>query len=292
MPRKLTFVLAPALVVLAAGIGLLLTTRGSPPASRVGGSPGTPAPAFVKGRIMVRNLTKQRMRYTIGPVGFRKKPEKKILMPGDFDRRSTKTGLLLIYERLGAEIKEVLIPGHSYCFRPDGNNLARLYPGSHMREDAEDLAPYVSTPAVVVDKMLEMARLNAADMLYDLGCGDGRVVISAAKNYGARGVGIDIDPRRIKEAEAMAREAGVRGLVRFKVEDAMKTDFSEATVVTVYLLPESNALLKPVLEERLKPGARVVSHDYPFSGWEDKLLDKAELQDAAGGEHAVFLYRR
>lgn len=121
---------------------------------------------------------------------------------------------------------------------------------------------YVPTTSEVVDRMLDMANVQPLDVVYDLGCGDGRIVIAAAKKYGSRGVGVDLDPARIREARANAKRAGVENLVRFEVADLFKTDLSEATVVTLYLLPELNRRLKPKLFAELKPGARVVSHDF------------------------------
>ena len=126
----------------------------------------------------------------------------------------------------------------------------------------EKLAPFVPTPQEVVDRMLEMAAVKAGDVVYDLGCGDGRMVIAAAKKYGTRGVGVDLDPARIREARANAQQAGVAGLVTFKVADMFETDIREATVVMLYLLPELNRRLKPKLFAELRPGARVVSHDW------------------------------
>ena len=121
---------------------------------------------------------------------------------------------------------------------------------------------YVPTTTEVVDRMLDVANVGPLDVVYDLGCGDGRIVIAAAKKYGARGVGVDLDPARIREARANAKKAGVEQLVRFEVADLFKTDLTEATVVTLYLLPELNRRLKPKLFAELKPGARVVSHDW------------------------------
>jgi SAM-dependent methyltransferase len=121
---------------------------------------------------------------------------------------------------------------------------------------------YVPTPHEIVDRMLDVAKVRAGDVVYDLGCGDGRIVIAAAKKYGTRGVGVDLDPARIREARANAKAAGVEKLVRFEVGDLFKTDLSEATVVTLYLLPELNRRLKPKLFAELEPGARVVSHDW------------------------------
>jgi SAM-dependent methyltransferase len=122
--------------------------------------------------------------------------------------------------------------------------------------------PYVPTPQEVVDKMLEVANVGKKDVLYDLGCGDGRIVITAAKERGARGTGIDLNPQRIAEARANAASAGVDKKVKFKVGDLFASDFSEASVVTLYLLPEVNLKLRPQLWKQLKVGTRVVSHDF------------------------------
>jgi SAM-dependent methyltransferase len=122
--------------------------------------------------------------------------------------------------------------------------------------------PYVPTPQPVVDKMLEMAKVGRDDLLYDLGCGDGRIVITAARTYGARGVGIDIDPQRIEEARQNAKQAGVVDRTEFRVANLFDSDFSRASVVTLYLLPQINQKLRPQLWRQLKVGARVVSHDY------------------------------
>lgn len=127
--------------------------------------------------------------------------------------------------------------------------------------------PYVPTRPEVVNAMLKLAKVNKNDIVYDLGCGDGRIVITAAKNYGASGVGIDIDPERIKEANANAKEANVTGKVRFVQNDLFKSDFSRASVVTLYLLPAVNLKLRPQLLKQLKPGTRIVSHAFDMGDW-------------------------
>lgn len=121
---------------------------------------------------------------------------------------------------------------------------------------------YVPTPHEIVDRMMSVAKIRTGDVVFDLGCGDGRMVIAAAQKFGTRGVGIDLDPQRIKEARAHARRAGVEDLVSFEVGDLFQADIREATVVMLYLLPELNRRLKPKLFAELRPGARVVSHDF------------------------------
>lgn len=127
---------------------------------------------------------------------------------------------------------------------------------------------YVPTRQEVVDAMLEVADVDENDVVYDLGCGDGRIVITAAKEYGASGVGIDIDPERIEEANENARKAKVTDKVEFRTGNLFETDFSEASVVTLYLLTSLNLKLRPILLEQLKPGTRIVSHAFSMGDWE------------------------
>lgn len=156
---------------------------------------------------------------------------------------------------------------------------------------AVKLAPFLPTPMCVVEKMLELAEVDQNDIVYDLGCGDGRIVITAAERYGAHGVGMDIFPQWVKKSQSNARKAGVESLVEFRLEDATMADISEATVVALYLLPESNDLLRPKLEKQLKPGACVVTHNYHIPGWSDKEVKVEYLKDEYGKEHTVFVYR-
>jgi SAM-dependent methyltransferase len=143
--------------------------------------------------------------------------------------------------------------------------------------------PYVPTTMEVVDEMLRMAKVGKNDLVYDLGCGDGRIVIAAAKKYGARGVGVDIDPERIKEARANAEMEGVSDKVKFIQQDLFETDVSQATVVALYLLPDINLKLRPKLLEELKPGTRVVSHNYDMGEWKPE-------RKASVGTHTVYLW--
>jgi SAM-dependent methyltransferase len=128
-------------------------------------------------------------------------------------------------------------------------------------------APFVPSTDEITEAMLELANVSKDDVVYDLGSGDGRVVITAAKKYGARGVGVEIDPRLVRESRENARKAGVADRVRFIRQDLFKTDISRATVVTLYLRPEVNLRLRPKLLRELKPGARVVSNTFDMGDW-------------------------
>jgi len=143
--------------------------------------------------------------------------------------------------------------------------------------------PFVPSPNEVVDGMLKLARIKRTDTLYDLGCGDGRIVIAAAKQYGAHAVGIDIDPDRIREARENARKAGVENLVRFEENDLFKADIHSATVVTLYLLPNVNMRLRPKLLKDLKPGTRIVSHSFDMEDW------KPDREESIDYRH-IFLW--
>ena len=136
---------------------------------------------------------------------------------------------------------------------------------------------YVPTPPAVVEAMLKMANVTGKDVVYDLGCGDGRIPIAAAQKYGARGIGIDIDPVRIAEAKENAKTAGVADKVTFLNQDLFTSDFKEATVVTLYLLPSLNEKLMPKLKAELKPGTRIVSHAFDMgSTWPPEQRQEVE----------------
>jgi 16S rRNA A1518/A1519 N6-dimethyltransferase RsmA/KsgA/DIM1 with predicted DNA glycosylase/AP lyase activity len=144
-------------------------------------------------------------------------------------------------------------------------------PEAQPQERSPDVV-YVPTPQAVVDKMLELAKVGKDDILFDLGSGDGRIPITAAKKFGTRGTGIDIDPARVKEANANAKKEGVSDKVQFRQQDLFKSDFSKATVVTLYLLPELNVKLRPQLFKQLKPGTRIVSHAFDMGDWKPEKV--------------------
>lgn len=143
-------------------------------------------------------------------------------------------------------------------------------------EPVEKDVPYVPTDQAVVDAMLNLAKVTKNDVLYDLGCGDGRIVITAAKKYGATGTGIDIDPERIAEANENAKTAGVTNKVKFTRANLFETDFSKASVVTLYLLPSVNMKLRPQLLKQLKPGTRIVSHAFDMGDWKPEKTIQVE----------------
>ncbi|MBD2347088.1 SAM-dependent methyltransferase [Anabaena subtropica] len=140
-------------------------------------------------------------------------------------------------------------------------------PATQPQERPADV-PYVPTPQPVVDAMLQVAQVGKDDKLYDLGSGDGRIVNTAAQKFGTRGTGIDINPERIQEANENAQKAGVTDRVKFVQQDLFNTDFSDATVVTLYLLPDINLKLRPILLQQLKPGTRIVSHAFDMGEWQ------------------------
>jgi SAM-dependent methyltransferase len=148
--------------------------------------------------------------------------------------------------------------------------------------------PFVRSTPEVIDRMLELARLQPGDVVYDIGSGDGAIVIRAAKKYGVKAVGIEIDRDLVLRARSNAFREKVDHLVEFHAQDAFTVDISPATVVTLYMLPEFNAKLRPILDRQLKPGARVVSHDFPIEGW---VPDKVEqVKGDFWHDHTVMLF--
>jgi cyclopropane fatty-acyl-phospholipid synthase-like methyltransferase len=163
-----------------------------------------------------------------------------------------------------------------------------LYGQQRAKHYANSLAPYVASPQQIVDRMLELADLKSGEMLYDLGSGDGRVLITAVQRYHAKAVGIEISEALVKSTTQRIQRLGLESDARVIRGDLLEVDLSPADVVTIYLATDSNEILRPNLEKYLKPGARVVSHDYVVPGWKPKFVDK-DLPDGRG--HVIYLYQ-
>lgn len=290
MKRRPEIVPVVVLVLAALAFALPACSRRQP------GPAPSPAPQTAEElrsrETTVRNVTDNPITYKIYPSGKPEALETREIAPGAIDRFRTAVPLEIEFATGKKDAIYSLDPGSPYSFRYDEGTTVELFLGSHGRADAADLAPWVPTPQPIVDRMLELASLSGQDVLYDIGCGDGRIVITAPRRYGARGVGIDIDQAMIDESEANARSAGVERQVKFICMDATKADVSEATVVSLYLLPESNALIRPLLDAQLRPKSRVVCHNYTIPGWEDKQVQTETVKDENGEDHYVYLYIR
>ncbi|HYA30139.1 MAG TPA: class I SAM-dependent methyltransferase [Acidobacteriota bacterium] len=151
------------------------------------------------------------------------------------------------------------------------------------------IVPYVPTPQEVVDRMLELAQVKPGDVVYDLGSGDGRIVVTAAKKYGVKAIGFEIDPQRIKEAHENIKKAGVEKLVEIRQQDIRTVDLSAASVVTMYLLPEVNLMIRPNIWKQMKPGSRIVSHDFDMGDW--KPLKTEQIKDGSSWDHTLYLWQ-
>lgn len=150
------------------------------------------------------------------------------------------------------------------------------------------IVPYVPTPQEVVDRMLELAQVKKGDVVYDLGSGDGRIVVTAAKKYGVKAIGFEIDPQRIKESHENIKKAGVGNLVEIRQQDIRTVDLSAATVLTMYLLPEVNLMIRPNIWKQMKPGSRIVSHDFDMADW--KPLKTEHIKDNNNWDHTLYLW--
>jgi SAM-dependent methyltransferase len=169
-------------------------------------------------------------------------------------------------------------------------SLGSLFAQGYKPDVKNRLAPYVTSPQRAVDKMLEMANLKSGEMLYDLGCGDGRILIAAAQRYRVRAVGIEISERLARTAEDNVKSFGLEDRVKIIRGDLMQADLHDADVVTVYLMTAANENLRPHLERDLKKDARIVSYDYPIPGW--KAVDEAETDPSRyGNRHTIYLYQ-
>jgi SAM-dependent methyltransferase len=155
--------------------------------------------------------------------------------------------------------------------------------------DEASLAPYVATPELIVEEMLRLAGVGKDDVVYDLGSGDGRIVITAARLYGARGVGVELDTTLVGESRENARQAGVTHLVEFRHQDVTTVDLSPATVVTIYLSRDANLKLRPALQNQLRAGARIVSHDFDMGDWRPEVT--RSLLDESGTTRTLYLWR-
>lgn len=156
-------------------------------------------------------------------------------------------------------------------------------------QDSIYIAPFVPTPQEVVDRMLELAQVNQGDLLYDLGSGDGRIVITAAKRYGARAVGFEIDHALVIDSQRSIKEAGVEALAEIREEDIRTLDLSAASVLTMYLYPGANLRLRAEILRQLKPGSRVVSHDFGMGDWKPDLVER--MTDSSGLVRTIYLWR-
>ncbi len=151
------------------------------------------------------------------------------------------------------------------------------------------VAPFVPTPQEVVDRMLELAEIKPGDVLFDLGSGDGRIVIAAAKRYGIKAVGFEIDPALVKVSRELIKQEGVENLAEIREQDVMTLDLSPASVVTMYLYPGAVLRLRPAIISQLKPGSRVVSHNYGIGDWQPVKTER--LKDSAGHTRTIYLWR-
>jgi len=152
---------------------------------------------------------------------------------------------------------------------------------------ADNLAPYIPSPQIVVDRMLELARVKPGETVYDLGSGDGRILITAAQKYRAKAVGIELSPELCKSTTAKIEKLGLQDLVKVRHDNMLRVDLSPADVVTIYLLTSSNLRLRPNLEKYLKPGARVVSNDFEVRGWKPREVVHLQVGNM---QHTVYLY--
>ncbi len=150
------------------------------------------------------------------------------------------------------------------------------------------IVPYVPTPQEVVDRMLDLAQVKKGDVVYDLGSGDGRIVVTAAKKYGVKAIGFEIDPQRVKESHENIKKAGVEQLVEIRQQDIRTVDLSPASVLTMYLLPDVNLMIRPNIWKQMKPGSRVVSHDFDMGDW--KPLRTEYIKDGSGWDHTLYLW--
>jgi SAM-dependent methyltransferase len=181
----------------------------------------------------------------------------------------------------------LIVPGVLTLQRQDIDREHVAY--AEQRDSSPYMAPFVPTPQEVVDRMLELAQIGRGDVLYDLGSGDGRIVVSAAARYGVRAVGFEIDPNLVKESREAIRAAGLGHLAEIHEQDIRTVDFSPASVVTMYLYPGANLRLRSAILRQLKPGSRVVSHDFGMGDWKPDRVER--ITDSMGLLRTIYLWR-
>ena len=167
---------------------------------------------------------------------------------------------------------------------------AALVPAYGQAKYSNKLAPYVTSPQRVVDRMLEMAAVKSNETVFDLGCGDGRVLFTAVQKYRAKAVGVEIDAKLVESTRAEAQKMAMGNRLRVIQGNLLDADLTEADVVTLYLLTQSNEMLRPRLEKMLHPGARVVSYDYAVPGWKPKWVERVEDSNSRSHDHLIYLY--
>ncbi len=160
-------------------------------------------------------------------------------------------------------------------------------------EAVGNVAPYYPSPMAIVKEMLDAADIKPGELHYDLGSGDGRIVVVAARDYGTTSVGFEIDPKLVKTSRDWIQQEGLEGKASIADKDLFLADFSKPDLITVYLLPRALEKLRPLLEKQMKPGSRVISHDFAIPGWKpDQTLTSAKEADIDGLLHTIYVYRR
>lgn len=291
MKRKYVVAVVVAAACLAAAVWYFMFGPAAPQKS-ITTRPWTEAVFPEKKETEIRNKTRDTVLYSLKPFESPAEPTQMVLIGGEVEKLFIDSSFEVVFLKDRKKTPYRVEPGKSYAFQYDENFQLNFVEDSSEWIPPLNLAPYVPTPMDVAEKMLELAEVDSHDVLYDLGCGDGRIVVMAAKKYGARGVGIDIDPKRIQECRSNAKKAGVENLVEFREQDVILADFSEATVVALYLLTSANLVLRPLLEEQLEPGTRVITHDYKIPGWDEKEVNIVTLKSQDGAKHTIYLYRR
>jgi len=242
--------------------------------------------------ISLHNATKRIFFYRVEPLSHEALPVEGSIGPGSIVRftRGIQLGIKILPG--GTDNMVRLYPGEDYSVQDLGAEGQRIFHKKGKTSDALSLAPFVPSPMNAVNLMLQTTRAAHDSVVYDLGCGDGRIVIEAARKYGSRGVGIDIDPDLIHTARLNARKAGVAARVEFHVQDIFASDISEATIVYLYLYSDSNRLLRPFLETGLKSGTLVACLNFKIPGWEKELVFSSEVPTPDDiVDNVIYIYR-